>query len=210
MYKKVSMKEKESNLEKAAGSLTASTLMTVISACSGMPVSSLLSPLTDSLAGDRYKERIKKEIKIINTELEKHKDMIKNLSDAQYKLINETTLTIFQTVDENKLEYLRNTIFNCLHRSDITHTDSYILSRIIRDISVDELRYILSKGFCDLTFSSLDGTNAIDPESEEGELVTGLISLGLIVPKGSTIDEIGIYIFSPIVVDLLDLVKNKN
>lgn len=203
------MNKDESSLEKITGNIASTSIMTLISAYSGLPISALLPGLTDSIASNRHKARVQNTLDSINEELEKHKDLLQSLSDAQYKLLNETVLTIFQTVDENKIKYLRNAVINSINRKDISHSDSYVLSRVIRDISAEEFRYLLTKTGDELTFSSLDGSNNIDPESEEGEVINGLISLGLIIAKGGTMDELGIFIYSPIVEDLINLVRDS-
>lgn len=201
------MKEKESNIEKATGNVLTQSAIAGLSALIGTPLCALLPILIGTLANNRHKERIEKELNYISEQLEKHEEQIVNLTDSQYKLINEIVLTILQTVDKSKLEYLRNSVINCVQSDNITHTKSYVLSRIIRDISANELKYLLSNNTGEIVLGSLDGTNSIDTESEEGEIITGLMSLGLIVPKGGSIDEIGIYIYSAMVGDLLDLIK---
>jgi len=202
------MDEKESLLEKATGNLATSSVMTLISAYSGLPITAFLPILTDSIANKRHKDLIQNTLDYVLEEVEKQRDLLQSLSDAQYKLINETFLTIFQTVDKDKIKYLRKIVINCIGRKDISHFDSYVLSRVIRDISADEFRHLLTKTESEVTLSTLDGSKAIDTESVEGELITGLISLGLIIPKGGTMDELGIYIYSPLVDDLINLVKD--
>ena len=89
-------------LETVFGSKGTTIAATLLAAFSGNPVASLLPVLTNALASDRHKKRVENAVKEINIILEKHPEKLKNITDAQCKLINETVLTLFQTIEQEK------------------------------------------------------------------------------------------------------------
>ena len=99
--------EKPSALEKVTGNTGTEMAATLLAAFSGNPVAALLPVLTNALASGRHKQRVEKAVNEIGAVLDEHSDLLRNITDQQYKLINETVLSIFNTVDSDKLEYLK-------------------------------------------------------------------------------------------------------
>ena len=96
-------------LEKVTGNLITESILTLTVAVSGIQVAALLPLLSNTLAEGRYKKRIQAFTDEINKTLKQYEQQLKNLSDGQYKLINETILAVLQTTNSNKLKYLKNT-----------------------------------------------------------------------------------------------------
>ena len=75
------------------------------------------------------------------------------------------------------------------------------VSRILRDISADELQFLIKHSNRSRIVFDQDPMNdnelSVPKNSDQGALVSGLISMGLIVSATSTWDDIGRYVFSP-------------
>lgn len=105
---------KRSLIEKGMGSLATESALTLIGALSGNPLGSLLPILTKSLASERQRARIEKALVEVNATLTSHETLLRDLTDPQYKLINETILAFLNTTNSEKLTYLRNAVSNSL------------------------------------------------------------------------------------------------
>lgn len=135
------------------------------------------------------------------------------MTDAQYKLINEAILAILHTTSDEKLAYLRRAIRNGLAMSEIQPAESVVLSRVIRDISAEEADFLVHNfshtriQFGTTTGSATPGVFVL-PEGGRNELiVSGLISLGLLIPAGPTMDDQGVMRFSNSVAKILALLR---
>lgn len=208
--------EQENNLEKIAGGLPTAIGTTLLAAFAGTPLAALLPVLTNTLAYGRHKARVEKTLLEMNMALDGLKDRIDDVSDSQYKLLNESILAALQTVDDVKLDYLRRVVRNTLKEPEIIPHEAQLLSRIIRDISADELHFIIENhSYSWVNFGTLTEdkfTKYVDKMSEEGSVVVGLINLGVITrgPSEGLTNDMGGYIFSPIVPKLLRLVENRD
>ena len=204
--------ERKSTLEKLSDSLPAKITTTALAAFSGNPLAVFLPILTNTLAGSRHKERVEKAIIEIEKILKDHEEKIQYLSDAQYKIISETILTIFQTIDEAKLEYLKRAIKNSLLYSDISPHDAERISRIIRDISTAEAKFLIKSKSYEFF---LVGNKTKNPKktlrlergSTEAKIVDGLASLGLLLIGGETWNELFHFRFSPIASGIIRLLE---
>jgi hemoglobin-like flavoprotein len=213
---KSSLPEK-TNLEGIAGSLPTEIGATLIAAFSGTPVAALLPVLTNALASRRHKERVERALVDISAELERQKDALVNITDAQYKLVNETILATLQATDEDKLQYLRNVLSNAIRADEIQPQEADFLSRVIRDMSAKEATFLVDNHHYDRV--QLNETSAgasevtvflADPSSEDGMIVTGLISLGLLIPAEPTWDNSGFHRWSSTVTPLVALLGANN
>lgn len=87
------------------------------------------------------------------------------------------------------------------------------ISRILRDISTEEIIFLVKNSrYSKITFSEKSTNNndnelSLDPYSKEGVIISGLISLGLMIPAATTFDDIGSYHFSPLVKNLLEVIN---
>lgn len=209
--------DKPTALEKATGNLGTDLAGTLIAVCSGNPVAALLPVLTKALASGRHKQRVENAMLEIREVLDEHSDRFRNITDQQYKLINETVLSIFSTVDSGKLEYLKRVVRNTLDDSNLKSQEAELLSRVIRDMSADELQFVIdhyaykliklsNKEMADEGYRVL----RVDPDSREGLIVSGLISLGLLLPGEATYAESGSHRYSNIVAKLIVLLRKEN
>jgi hypothetical protein len=200
--------EKESFLEKFSGSLPVSISATLLAAFSGNPITALLPLLTGTLAYDRHKKRVENAIREIEKILKSHEQHFKELTDSQYTLINEAVVTVFKTIDEEKLNYLKTSIENSFQFSDINIHKAERLARLIRDITSDEASFLLKYHSYDFIFIGTESkserkTLLIAPGGKDAAIVDGLASLGLLTIGGQTWDELFHYKFSNIVPELV-------
>lgn len=200
------------SLEKIAGNTLTETALTVVAALVGGPVAPLLPVLASSLASQRQKNRVETCLREITEILQEQGEAIKNISDSQYKLINETVLTALHTTSGQKLKYLRQVVRNSLVIKELDDEDAVILSRIIRDISADEATFLLSHFHhkrIQLGVLSENTPRSLVVKSNGRDELTlaGLISLGLVIPAGPTIDDSGLLRFSSIVGKVITLLS---
>jgi hypothetical protein len=209
-------------LEKITGNPLTESVLTVIGASSGMPVAALLPVLSNSLANTRHKQRIEAALIEVNEILTSHEDKIKNLTDGQYKLINETVLSFFNTTCTTKINYLKSVIKNTLVSNVVIAEDGVVLSRVIRDISADEIIFLL-KNFsykcivlCERESVSDYGDYdnyfpqflKLKPSSKEELTCSSLSSLGLLASNGLTAMGDINWRFTSLVAKLIVLLKD--
>ena len=202
-----------SKLEKITGSLAAGVTGTTVAALGSSitPLAAFVPFLLQSLATKRQSERIDNALKEINAILESHGDAIRDLSDPKYKLVGESISAVFQTVDKVKIDFLKNAIDRAITSPEITDKNVDYLSRIIRDISVSEAKFLIDNFKYEKVFfgegAGSDKTLAIRHGSEDEIIASGLINMGLLYSKVPTFDSVK-FEFSPIVVKLIALIKN--
>lgn len=198
-------------LEKTVGSLPVEATMTVIAAIAGGALAPLLPVLTNALASNRQRARVESTLADISVLLLAMGDRINELSDSQYKIVNETILTILHTVDSEKLKILKRAVAGSVNNVDIASFDAYHLTRLLRDISAQEVAF-LRKNFSferiRLVTSETKTTGRqleIQIDTMDGRLAAGLVSLGILAAVGGTIADMGTYRFTPIAGKLLAL-----
>jgi len=208
---------KKSALESVAGSLPTEIGSTLLAAFSGTPVAALLPILTGTLANKRHRERVELALTGISAELEKQKEALANITDAQYKLINEAILATLQATDEDKLQYLRNVLSNAIHDDHIAPQKADFLSRVIRDMSAKEAQFLIRNSHYEriLILSNRVGEQSREQLSDktfianiaaqDGIAATGLISLGLLIPSEPTYENTGSHRWAAIVEQLVTL-----
>lgn len=203
--------ENETKLEKIGADLITSLAATGIAFLDGGLTAAFLPVLTSSLAAKRHQERVAKALADIQDLLGQHAEKIKKLTDAQYKLINHACISILSTVDDQKISYLKAAIVGALTCSEIESFESEILGRWIRDISADEVFFVVDKHSC---LRVQLGTNT-DPQcfgarsgSKEASIISGLIALGILIPPEPDMYELGTYRWSSLVPNLLALLNN--
>lgn len=199
----------KTGIEKFTGNLATQTAFTAVAVSSGTILAALLPLLNNTLANERFKKRVEKELNEINAILLEQQEHLSSLSDNQFKLINEIVLTTLQTVDEEKLQYLKNSVKNTIAGKNENLDNATQLSRILRDISSKEIVFLIkNREYKYITFD--ENTKAtedlgLNPNSEDGVIATGLISLGLIIP-GPDLWQGQKYIYSLLVKELVTIV----
>lgn len=176
------------------------------------PLAAFIPFLVQSLASNRQANRLEKMMSDLKTILEQHAEKIENLTDDQYKIVNEAISAAFYTVNEDKLDFLKRAISNSINDSDLVASISDPLSRIVRDISADEARFIMrSSSYKSITVSDnpipIDGILSLKPNSPEEIILSGLINLGLVYLQTSRAAMID-YEWSPLIPKLISLLKN--
>lgn len=206
--------KKPSKLEQLSGSVPAKLTAAGIAAFDGGILSAFLPVLFDSIPARRNEKRIQESFSEVHRILEKHSDEISDLSDAQYKLINNAAVTMLSTVEAEKLGYLKSVIENSFGEPEIRFLESEIISRWLRDISVEEVMFILQNYANErIAVSSQGGYENclfVEPGSRESSIVAGLVSLGVLVSGGPNIDTLGTYTFSDITGKFIALVGMKH
>ena len=204
----------QTNLEKITGSFPAGVAGTTVAVLGSAitPLAAFVPFLLQSLATNRHSKRVDAAIKDINSILEAHRDAIRDISDAQYRLICETISSLFQSVDQDKIDFLKLAITNALSTDEVTEKNTDYLSRIIRDISVSEVKFLTSSfQYESIFFGDMETTDkvlSIKHGSEEEVIISGLINMGLLYSKTPTFDSVK-FEFSPIVAKLLVLLKTN-
>ncbi len=203
--------EEPSGIEKVSGGLLTEIGLTALAVYAGTPLAALLPVLTNSLAHGRHSKRIETALIDIDYILQMHTEKIRDLSDAQFKIINEAVLAILQTTQDEKIAYLKQAIQTTVLEDQIPLRLASQVSRILRDISADELKFLTNHfQYSRIIFNqqpSNDQELRIEVDSEMGILVSGLISMGLVVPGAANWKDIGRYQFSPLVAKILAVIN---
>lgn len=203
-----------SRLERTAGHITTEATLTAIGALAGGPLAALLPVLGTSLAAERQKARVEAALHDIDQVLHSHADALRALSDDQYKIVNEAILALLHTTSEEKMAYLRRVVRNVLSMATVASQESVVLSRIVRDISADEARFLVANfGFELVQVASADVDHKmkvfnVKPGSSEALVVTGLVSLGLLEAAEPTWEEDDLLRFSPVTAKLIALLQD--
>ncbi len=200
-----------STVENISGNLITGITATSVAALgvSITPLAAFVPFLLQSLATGRQAKRIDKSLAEINEILVAHKKAIENISDFQYKLICEVISAVFQSVNQEKIEFLKAAVKNTLTTNVVNDKNTDYLSRILRDISVEEAHFIIDNFqykniFFGKVSSVSDGRLTIKEGSETEIIASGLINMGLIYSKIPTLGSTK-YTFSPVVAKLLVL-----
>ena len=203
-------------VERLAGNVATESALTLIGALAGNPVAALLPVLARSLASERQRKRVEEALVEVNDILEAHEEELREITDSQYKLINEIILAFLHTTNGEKLAYLRRAVRNTLCMSDIQSEQSVVLSRVVRDISAGEADFLL-RHFSHERIQLGVAQGSISSEAlvvatggREELIVSGLISLGLVIPAGPTMDDTGLMRFSSAVAKVIVLLQEPN
>lgn len=178
--------KKETLIEKGSGNLATSLAVTGIGSITAGPLGAILGVLINTLANERYKKRIEETLQEIAVEFERLYQKINSISDSQYKLIYESLVTIHQTIEEEKLSYLKNSIYNAIVLDDITHHQASIISRIIRDISAKEAQFLIAREFNNEKYNSMcldfQGSPQQSTSAGQGRKVTATLVIEFKAP----------------------------
>lgn len=205
---------KQSGVEGVAGHLVTEAALTVLAAVAGGPLAPLLPVLANSLAAGRQQQRVQSALLEIRSTLEAHGERIRDITDEQYKLVNEVVLAVLQTTQVEKLTYLRRAVQNALTLQGLHSQDAIILSRVVRDISSEEVRFLLHAFAYEGVLLDERTVEAeaypkvlqVQPTSPDSLSITGLLSLGLLAPPETGFDG-GTMRFTAIVAKLIALLR---
>lgn len=174
----------------------------------------LLPVLGKSLAAERQKARVEAALVEIDKVLRDHSQVLDSLSDAQYKLINEAVLSLLHTTSEEKMAYLKRVVGNAISASSLDSQEAVVLSRIIRDISAAEAKFLCENfGYERIQVAFADPLHEmkvlnVKPGTPAALIVTGLVSLGLLEFAEPTWDEGGLLRYSRVTAKLIALLQN--
>ena len=135
--------EKSTIVESVSSSLAVGSAVTITAAIVGGPVAALLPLLMTTLANGRHKKRVESALDELNEELGRISEDLTAISDAQYKFINESIITILHSPDDAKIKFLKTGINNAMVSDRIDLHQAGLLSRILRDITVEELTFLI-------------------------------------------------------------------
>ena len=194
--------------------------LSAISALAGGPLAALLPVLASTLASGRQTKRMAEALVAIDNLLKAHGSILSNITDGQYNLINETVISLFHTTCDEKIKYLRNVVNNSLEHADLTSQYSVQLSRLIRDISADEVSFLIENfRYKQIRFFAAGDASAasyksiedavlyIDLGTKSGHVASGLIDLGLITQAGFDDVYSECWRFMPISAKLIALLR---
>jgi hypothetical protein len=209
--------------ERITGNGATQAGLSAIAALSGGPLAALLPALATTLASERQKKRIEEALNAIDSQLLAHAIALRNMSDSQYKVINESVLCLLHTTCNDKVEFLRTVITNSLTQAqvELTSHEAVQLSRLIRDLSAQEAIFLINTFQYEAIYLLANSETAdevvrnphyadilfLKINSKEGLLATSLASLGLLARCGHRIMDNGLLKYMPISAKLIALLK---
>jgi hypothetical protein len=202
-----------SKIESIAGHIATEGALTVVGAVSGGALAPLLPILAKSLASERQKRRIEQAISEIEAVLTAHEAALQNITDEQYKLINESILALFHSTSAAKVKYLQRVVANGIAASNILSQESVFLARVVRDISAEEADFLLRNFHYERVqvSSSADGDGQshlrVGPDTPDGLAAMGLVSLGILTAAEPNWDDSGMLRFTPVTAKLIALLR---
>lgn len=196
----------------------------------GGALGGLIPSLIDIPVSRRQRQRTEIAFQDIEERLTGRIDEIQQPGDEQFKIISESLITISQTLEARKTEYLKSIAVSAVRYSDYSSYDSILLSRIIRDISAEELTFLL-KNFAHTSFNIFSWYDEDDKSEEklkdlrelrerisqeggllilqtepEAPVANGLLNLGVLMP-GKLALGVYKYRISGIAVKLIKLLR---
>lgn len=204
----------QSGVEKIAGNLVTDVVFTGLAAAIGGLWAPLLPVLAKSLASGRQQQRVEITLREITSILESHSAQIETLTDEQYKLINETMFAVLQTTESEKFTYLSHAVKNALTTEGLQAQETIMLSRVVRDISAEEIKFLVRN----FTYEGIflheqvqqsvvyEKVLQVRPSAPDSLLVSGLLSLGVLAPPETGLDS-GTMRFTSIAAKLITLFR---
>ncbi len=206
------MSEK-SIVEKVSNNLAVNATATAVGVFGATitPLAAFIPFLFKSLGSSRQTKRLESMIQELEAILERQSEQIENLTDDQYKVVNEAISAAFYTINEDKLEFLKRAIINSINDPDLVASASDLLSRIVRDLSADEARFVVrNASYKSIAVEDvpepLEGVLFLKRGSAEETILSGLINLGLVYLQTSRAGMID-YEWSPLVSKIIALLK---
>lgn len=168
--------------------------------------------LIQTAVATRHQERIEATITGMQQDAAALAAKLEALTEAQYMLANECVMAVATTIDQAKLDYLRAAFRNSLSDKDIAGDTPELLSRLVRNMSADEMR-LVDKLFKFATICIAEA-DMVDEQgyiakigTHEAMQVGALIQLGLLHALAPSWD-VTRYVWSPVTAKLLALLRN--
>ncbi|MFM2053627.1 MAG: hypothetical protein RL456_1664 [Pseudomonadota bacterium] len=219
MQNKRELIQQKSRLEKITGNPVTELIMTGIGIVAtegiGTSLLPLLPVLTNSLASKRMEERIANALVKINQILIDHGEKLEQITDNQYHLINKTVISILESTSEKKIAFLRDFVAGVLKHEEIPGQQALVLGRIIRDISPEEVSFILENFHyqkiqimdSEADIASTAEVLNIQSNSNDSFIVTGLRTLGILENTQGAWTSQSSSRFSSITATLISIIK---
>jgi hypothetical protein len=174
---------KPTALEQVASHPAVTAAATAVAAGASVGAAMFLPILTGTLAARRHEERLAKFINDVSDDLRGLEQRLDEMSDAQYQLVGDAVACAFQTINQEKLDYLRHVIRNSLS-VDIDPFNYAHVARVIRDVSADEAGLLMETSanpkVLTLDNHRLKRLFTLNPRGRNQPVLRGLISLGLV------------------------------
>ncbi len=206
----------ETVVEKVLGSASAKAIAAVVASTAAGPLGALLPVLVDSIPNKRFQARVDRRVQELQLLLLAHKDKLDKLEDAQYNLLNDVLSATLHTVSEQKLTYLRNAALNCLDSAPNDDYKAVVLGRIIRDVSVDEIRFLMGFSGRQILKASRIGPHQegkvviINTTAPDSLQVDSLVNLGLLTASHGSSPGGVEYFYTTWAYDLLRLIESPS
>lgn len=201
-----------SAIERVAGSKSAEIVLTAVAAYAGGILAPLLPVLGKSLAADRQRARVESALASMHSTLELNAKAVEQLTDDQYRIINEAISAVFSSTSKQKLDLLHHVVVNALKPLAYGPHDAAVLSRILRDITPEEASF-LARTFNFESLQIIDADIQLDkvmrtkPSSEDSRCIQGLLSLGVLWRTEGNLDGAALLQFTPHAAKLLALLR---
>lgn len=158
---------------------TNTTGAVLVAAAAAFPV------LVSSLPAQRQQARLQEWQRQVSEDLGAMNERLDRLTDDQYHLINEVISAASQTLNSEKLSYLRTVIRKTVLMDDLASQEASLLGRLIRDLSAHEAQFICEKfGHEYIFIGKKDGrvpkTWRVEENSSDSLVVKGLVGLGVL------------------------------
>ena len=115
---------------------------------------------------------------------------------------------------DDKVHYLKTAVYKTPLQHALNKHDSMVISRVLNQISIGELTFLLECHNPKKIFDSskLEGSYNIDKFSSDGDRTIGLMNLGLLTcsVSGGTGSDVGAYHFTPLADRLVKLFAKQN
>ncbi len=177
------------------------------------PLAAFVPLLVDSLASGRQAQRLETMFGELRLLTEQNAEKLKDMTDDQYKVVNEAISAAFYTINQEKIHLLKRAASNAFLNPDAVAELSDSLSRVIRDISAAEAAFVVRNFGYEMIVvtddvGGMEKTLAVKPHSTEEIILSGLINLGLLYSKASRWDAVA-FEWSPLVVKLIRLLRDE-
>lgn len=142
-----------------------------------------------SIATSRMEGRLTEKIKKLSEELAAVK--ADDLSENQLAFVMDAVSAMFSTVDVKKLDILKEAAKRAALEPKVVQDHGALLARVLRNLSPLEIDFLIRNFGQEVRLfekgrEEVDGVVWVNPASEDSMAVSGLLSLGLLLPVGES------------------------